>query len=236
MIVESPVSGKGPVIGVPWPKPDYLDALARAGAVPRILTPSHDPVPDALDGCDGLLLTGGEDVDPVLYGASARHPTVKVDRARDDYELALTRAALDREMPILAICRGIQVLNVAAGGTLVQDLPSERPAALAHRAGAGPEAIAHDVIVTRGSELERLLDGTIDATGRIGVNSRHHQAIDQLAPGLRVTALAPDGIVEAIEKPGGAFCLGVQWHPENFWRSGRFARLFEALVDAAARR
>jgi putative glutamine amidotransferase len=224
------------VIGVPWPKPDDLEALARAGAVPRILMPSRDPVPDALDRCDGLLLTGGEDVDPMLYGASSRHPTVKVDRARDDYELALTRGALDRKLPILAICRGIQVLNVAAGGTLVQDLPTERPGALAHRAGDAPDSVAHDVLVTPDSELARLLDGTLDGAGRAGVNSRHHQAIDRLAPGLRVAALAPDGVVEAVEKPGGAFCLGVQWHPENFWRTGRFARLFTALVEAAARR
>ena len=222
-----------PVIAVPWPKPDYLDALARAGAEPRVLEPSRDGLPAVLDTCDGVLLTGGADVDPALYADPARHPTTVIDRARDDYELALTRAALDRGLPILAICRGVQVLNVAAGGTLVQDLPSEQPAALPHRAGGAPDSVAHEVDVSPGTRLERLLGGQLDANHRVGVNSRHHQSVRTVAPGFRVSATAPDGVIEAIEQPDAPFCLGVQWHPENFWRTGTFATLFDGFVDAA---
>jgi putative glutamine amidotransferase len=222
-------------VAVAWPKVDYLEALARAGAELRVLDPARDAVPGVLDGCDGVLLTGGADVDPALYTTAAPHPTVKVDRARDEYELALTRAALARGLPLLAICRGMQVLNVAAGGTLVQDLPSEVPASLPHRPPGAPDAIAHEVLVTPGSALARLLGRTADASRRVGVNSRHHQSVADIAPGFRVSAVAPDGVVEAIEHPEHRFCLGVQWHPENFWRTGTFADLFEAFVQAAQR-
>jgi putative glutamine amidotransferase len=223
------------VIAVAWPKPDYLESLALAGAEPRVLTPARDPLPDALDGCDGLLLTGGEDVDPARYRDAHRHPTVTIDPARDEYEIALTRAALERHLPIFAICRGVQVLNVAAGGTLVQDLPSEQPAALPHKPGGAPDAVAHDIVVTPDTQLDRLLGDALDPSHRVAVNSRHHQAVKHVAPGFRVTAVAPDGVVEAIEKADAPFCLGVQWHPENFWRTGQFAALFKGLVDAARR-
>jgi putative glutamine amidotransferase len=227
--------GAKPVIGVAWPKPDYLESLAHAGAEARVLTPARDPLPAALDACDGLLLTGGEDVDPAVYRDTARHPTIQVDPARDDYELALTRAAMARGLPIFAICRGVQILNVAGGGTLVQDLPSIQPHGLAHKPGGIPTAVAHDVVVRPGSQLERLLHGSLDASHRIAVNSRHHQSVKAVAPGFQVTAVAPDGVVEAIERPGAPFCVGVQWHPENYWRTGEFATLFTGLVEAARR-
>src|SRR6187397_1806088 len=115
-----------PVIAVPWPRPDYVSALERAGAQVRVLNPDADPLPAALEDGDGVLLTGGEDVDPREYGDADRHPTVETDPARDAYELTLTRLALERDLPLLAICRGLQVLNVAAGGTLIKDLPSAR--------------------------------------------------------------------------------------------------------------
>jgi putative glutamine amidotransferase len=233
---STPAGGRAkPVIAVAWPKPDYLESLALAGADIRVLTPARDALPGALEGCAGVLLTGGEDVDPALYHAADRHPTVKIDPARDDYEIALTRAALDRGLPLLAICRGVQVLNVAAGGSLVQDLPSEQPTALAHKPGGAPDAVAHDVVVSPDSHLERLLGDALDASHRVAVNSRHHQSVKEVAPGFRVTAVAPDGVVEAIEKPDAPFCLGVQWHPENFWRTGTFEALFKGLVDAARR-
>jgi len=230
-----PEQAAKPVIGVAWPKVDYLESLALAGAEPRVLTPDRDPLPAALDGCDGVLLTGGEDVDPVHYHDAARHPTVTVDRSRDDYELALTRAAMARGLPIFAICRGIQMLNVAAGGTLVQDLPSAHPTALAHKPGGAPDSVAHDVAIRPNTQLDRLLGDALDASHRIAVNSRHHQSVKDVAPGFQVTAVAPDGVIEAIEKPDARFCVGVQWHPENFWRSGEFAALFTGLVEAARR-
>lgn len=224
-----------PVIGVAWPKPDYLKSLERAGADPRVLRPDRDPLPDALETCDGLLLTGGSDVDPVRYGETDRHPTVDVDPERDDYEIALARLAIARDLPLFAICRGVQVLNVAAGGTLVQDIPTSLPSAVVHRRSRPPRvkrSPAHAVAVTPDTRLAALLDRQA-RHGQVAVNSRHHQAIRQLAPGFVVSAAAPDGIVEAIERPGATFCVGVQWHPENYWRTGEFAGLFEGLVHAA---
>jgi putative glutamine amidotransferase len=181
--------------------------------------------------CDGLLLTGGADVDPQEYGDVERHPTLCVDPARDAYELVLVRAALVRGRPLLAICRGIQILNVATGGTLFQDLPSQRPSTVNHRVKEPPDQLAHMVTVTPGSRLAALL-GTA-ATAEIQVNSRHHQAVNVVAPGFAAVATAPDGLVEGIEHVGSAFCVGVQWHPENFWEAGTFAWLFEGFVDAA---
>lgn len=222
-----------PLIAAVWLKPDYRAAIERAGARIRELTPD-DPVPAALDDCDGLLLTGGVDVDPVAYGESVRHPSVEIDRARDECELALAGAALARDLPVLAICRGAQVLNVAAGGTLVQDIPSAMPDALTHQLEPR-DALAHEIRISPGTCLAVLLDPHATAGRPIAVNSRHHQSVKDAAPGFIVSATAPDGIIEAIEKPSARFCLGVQWHPENFWQTGEFQPLFEGFVAAAAR-
>jgi putative glutamine amidotransferase len=224
-----------PVIAVAWPKDDYLTSLRQAGAEIRVIAPDRDPLPGALEGCDGVLLTGGADVDPDRYGDRTRHPTLELAPERDAYELALTRAALARDLPLLAICRGVQVLNVAAGGTLVQDLPSEHPSALRHTVREPKHAIAHDVQVAPGTCLAALVDRAGAPPNRVAVNSRHHQAVKNTAPGFVVSAIAPDGVIEAIEKPGTRFCLGVQWHPENFWATGEFRGLFSGLVAAAAR-
>jgi putative glutamine amidotransferase len=230
---------KKPVIGVAFARADYLAALEKAGAEVRELKPATDRLPDALDGLDGVLLTGGPDVRPSLYGDEETHPTVEIDDARDEYELPLARAAIERRMPLLAICRGVQVLNVAAGGTLIQDLPSERPGGLNHSVTTPTTALSHDVEVVPGTLLERLVAPQLKEGHRLDVNSRHHQAIDAVAPGFVVSASAADGTVEAIEAAGASpqgFCVGVQWHPENFWRTGETASLFESFVSAAARR
>jgi putative glutamine amidotransferase len=232
MIGPNPAASRRPRIATAWPRPDYVSALERAGGEVRVLDPATDVLPSALDGCDAVLLTGGVDVDPGRYRQS-RHETVEVDPERDAFEFALTRAALDRDLPLLGICRGAQVLNVAAGGSLVQDLPSERPSATRHQITEPKDAVAHDVTVASGTCLARLLAPALDARGQIAVNSRHHQSVDAVAPGFVVSATAPDGIVEAIERAGATFCVGVQWHPENFWRSGKFSELFEGLVEAA---
>src|SRR4029453_12200611 len=121
-----------PVVAVAWPKPDYPAALERAGAAVRVLDPAQDDPRQIVETCDAVLLTGGVDVDPREYGDAERHPTVELDPARDNYELALARAALERDLPMLAICRGAQVLNVAAGGTLIQDLPTSQPSTIEH--------------------------------------------------------------------------------------------------------
>jgi putative glutamine amidotransferase len=222
----------GPLIASAWLKPDYRSALERAGARIRELTP-RDLLPGALDDCDAVMLTGGVDVDPALYGATDRHPTVEIDPERDRYECSLAQVALERDMPLLAICRGAQVVNVVAGGTLIQDIPSAQTDALEHQQSGARDQPSHPVHVVAGTCLSHLFP----AGGQRGldVNSRHHQSVDRLAPGFIVSATAPDGIIEAFERPGSRFCLGVQWHPENFWRSGSFKELFEALVDAARR-
>ena len=222
-----------PIVAVAWPKIDYVAALEQSGAVVREVAPHVDPAPSALAACDGLLLTGGVDVDPALYGDSTRHPTVEIDAQRDAYELALAREAIARDLPILAICRGVQVLNVAAGGTLIQDIPSGLTTTLSHSITEPKHAVAHDVQVVSGTRLSALLAPAIGAGDRLAVNSRHHQAVKQTAPGFVVSATAPDGIVEAIERPTARFCIGVQWHPENFWRTGEFKGLFEGFVKAA---
>jgi len=144
-------------------------------------------------------------------------------------------AALEAQLPILAICRGVQVMNVAFGGSLVQDIPSMMPGAVTHRIENPRSAIAHDVWIDRSSLLARLLEDRLEGGDSCAVNSRHHQAVNTVAPGFIVTATAPDGVIEAIERPDRPFCLGVQWHPENFWRTGEFSALFEGLVESASR-
>jgi putative glutamine amidotransferase len=223
-----------PVIGVAFPREDYVAALEQAGAEVRVLQPGQDVIPAVLQALDGVLLTGGPDVRPDRFGAVTTHPTVEVDEARDAYELPLARAALDAGMPLFAICRGMQVLNVAAGGTLIQDLPSERPGTLRHSVPEPPDAVAHDVAIAPGSRLAAVMADRLAPGGRLDVNSRHHQALDRVADGFAVSAVAPDGIVEAIEQVAAPrFCIGVQWHPEDFYRTGESAALFAAFVDAA---
>jgi putative glutamine amidotransferase len=202
----------------------YVGALARAGLVPVIVPPTLDSggAPDVLDHVRGLVLTGGDDVDPARYRA-ATHPKLgATDAARDAVELALIARAQERGLPILAICRGIQILNVALGGTLYQDLPSERPSTIHH---AGPAA-RHPLRVETGSLAYRAVGAAATS-----VNSRHHQAIRDLAPGLRATAWAADDLIEAVETTNGAqpWTLAVQWHPEDDVEVGVFERFAEAV-------
>jgi putative glutamine amidotransferase len=150
--------------------------------------------------------------------------------------MALCRAAVKNGIPFLAICRGMQVLNVAMGGTLIQDIPSQVPGALHHSVPEPRFAIAHEVWVSRGSKLAELLADHMEDGDTCHVNSRHHQSVKLAAPGFEVTATSPDGVVEAMEQPGAPFCVAVQWHPENFWRTGEFRSLFEGLVQAASAR
>lgn len=230
------MSGGKPVIGVGWPKPDYLEALTRADADPFVIAPDRDAISTVLDRCDGLLFTGGADVEPRRYGESIRYDNLRLDPTRDEYEIALIQAALARDVPILAICRGIQALNVAAGGTLVQDIPSEIATPISHKGDRPEAAPAHDVTIHAGTHAARLLEARLDGDGRVAVNSRHHQAVKNVAPGLVVSAVAPDDIVEGLEQPSATFCVAVQWHPENFWSTGEFAELFRGLVNAAGGR
>ena len=216
---------------------DYKQALQHAGGEVRIVELGMDAA-HALEGTDGLLLTGGDDMAPSRYGEPPHPTVVEVAPERDDFEIALIAEARRIGMPIFAICRGVQVLNVACGGTLVQDIPSQIGNALDHAFKVPPHAsfeYAHDIWMENDSLLARLMQERLNGSDSVAVNSRHHQAIKELAPGFRIVATAPDGIIEAIEDPKVPFCLGVQWHPENFWRTGEFRPLFEGFLEAASK-
>jgi len=214
---------------------DYKQSILHVGGEVRILDPSMPP-DAALAELDGLLLTGGDDVAPTLYGEPAHAAVTEAEPGRDDFEIALVKSARDRHLPIFAICRGIQVLNVACGGTLVQDIPTQVPGALSHSLKVPPNepyTLANEVWLEKGSLLSNLMGERLAGGDSCEVNSRHHQAIKDVARGFTVTATAPDGIIEAIEDPSQGFCLGVQWHPENFWRTGEFRPLFEGFLTAS---
>jgi len=224
-----------PVIGItPCNQlPDYEESVRQAGGAPRVLSMDEPP---SLDGLDGVLFTGGGDIDPSYYRDS-RHPhTQEPDARRDSYELALATLALRADLPVLAVCRGLQLINVAAGGTLIQDIPAQVPAAVSHQLTTPLDGIAHDVTIARDSVLARALQPQLGAGPAVKVNSRHHQSPSQIGEGFVVSATAPDGVIEAIERPGSRFCVGVQWHPENFWRRGTFRSLFESFIKAASQR
>jgi putative glutamine amidotransferase len=213
---------------------DYRQAVLHVGGDVRVVDPSMRVV-DALDAVDGLLLTGGDDVAPERYGAARHETVVDAEAGRDAFEMALVGAAREKTLPILAICRGVQVLNVACGGTLVQDIPSQVAGASGHSFDVPPHepySLAHEVWVDKDSLLARLIGDRLRDQDACDVNSRHHQAVKDVAPGFRVSATAPDGVIETIEDPSARFCLGVQWHPENFWRTGEFRALFEGFLDA----
>jgi gamma-glutamyl-gamma-aminobutyrate hydrolase PuuD len=202
---------------------DYVRAVERAGGRALLVPPSHDGVEETLESLDGLIFSGGSDLDPELYGQEAHAETSDVTRKRDTAELALLEAALERDMPVLAICRGSQVLNVARGGDLVQHLPDE-VGDEKHKQTPGTFA-DHDVSVEDGSRLASVLGE------RAPVKSHHHQGFGKVGQGLRVVAHADDGTIEAVEDPTHRFALGVLWHPE----AGEDARLFEELVREAER-
>jgi putative glutamine amidotransferase len=201
----------------------YVHAVEAAGGRPLLVPPSADGVEETLDALDGLILSGGADLDPASYGAHAHPETDGVRPDRDSAELALLEGALVRDMPVLAVCRGSQVLNVARGGDLVQHLP-EVVGHEGHKHTPGVFA-DHDVDVLPGTRLHELVGG------RAPVKSHHHQGYGRLGEGLREAARASDGTVEAIEDPAHRFALGVLWHPEE----GEDAGLFRALVEEARR-
>jgi len=218
----------------PCSKPhDYEESVRRAGGEPTMLDYKAHPPAEVVRTFGGILLAGGGDVLPSIYGEAAHGTFGAAEPGRDEYEIELVTRALEADVPLFAICRGIQVLNVALGGTLVQDIPSQVPNALPHYVREPRFAIAHEVWMTAGSLLERLMRERLVEGDEAPVNSRHHQAIKQVAKGLIVSGTAPDGVIEAVEDPTRRFCLGVQWHPENFYRTGEFSPLFEGFVKAA---
>ena len=207
----------------------YTQAVQEAGGVAVVL-PAHgfaDDTAALVDRLDGLIFSGGPDIDPAVYGALP-HPQLgpDVDRVSDEYELALLTAAAERGLPVLGICRGMQALNVSRGGTLHQHLPDR--STLEHNQGYASFEPAHHAMVAIGSLLHRLA-----GKAELEVNSFHHQAVDRLGQGLEVCAVAPDATVEAVWDPSARFCLGVQWHPEVLTHRAEHAPVVRALVDAA---
>ncbi len=216
----------------PWYalRQNYCQAVAAAGGLPIALPALAALAEVVVERLDGLIVTGGAfDIDPALYGAMERHPTVTLKEERTASELALVQAALARNVPVLGICGGEQLLAVALGGTLIQHIPDVVPAALAHEQPNPRHEAGHTVAVTPGTLLAR-----VTGAAELAVNSSHHQAVG--TPGTRavVNARASDGVIEGIELPGHKFCLGVQWHPE-FTISDGDRRLFAAFVAAARR-
>lgn len=209
---------------------EYVDGVRRAGGIPLLIPPGETQLEKLLPHLDGLILTGGGDLDPKLYGGQAHETIYSIDSERDSSELAITQRALESNLPTLGICRGLQVLNVALGGTLIEHLPDVVGDEVAHRElPHGP--IPHPIQIQPGSRLAEITQSQ-----QIETASWHHQALKQVAPGLEVVALAPDGTIEAVELPSHPWLIAVQWHPElTAATDAGQQRLFDALVEAASK-
>ncbi len=210
----------------------YLRAVLAAGGIPLLIPPglNRDQLAEALARLDGLVLIGGGDIDPALFQGRAHPRVYGIDPTRDDLDLSLARLAASSRKPFLGICRGIQVINVALGGTLYTDIADQTPQPLRHDwyPDIPRNHLAHEVTVEPGSRLNQILGGE-----RFAVNSLHHQGLEQIAPGLRVVAHATDGLVEAVELPDHPFGIGVQWHPEWMQEHAPQRAIFSALIEAA---
>ena len=215
--------------GLPWYalRENYAEAVGRAGGLPVMLPHMTDLTEPYLDTISGLVIAGGDfDVDPALFGAAKRHASVRTKDARTAFELAIARAALARDMPILGICGGQQLLHVALGGTLIQHIPDAVEGALEHEQPNPRTEAGHEVRVEEGTLLHRIVG--VDS---LAVNSAHHQAVADAPAGVVINARAPDGVIEGIEAPSRRFCLGVQWHPEYAISEGD-GRIFAAFVES----
>jgi len=206
----------------------YVESLRRAGAIPVIIPPQPENAAAIMEQLDGILLAGGDDCDPALY-SDERHPscTDLMDARRQENDLALAKFARQHRIPTLGICLGLQMMNVASGGTLIQDIDSQFETEIRH-ASQPEDRARHDIMIEQGTKLSTLLPAV-----ECNVNSSHHQAIGRVAEGLRVTAHAPDGLVEGLEDPKHPFYIGVQWHPEDMNGEHSATALFEAFVKAA---
>lgn len=212
---------------------EYFHAIRSFGGIPLLIPTkgTEEEYAWLLDQCDGLLLTGGNDLDPALFGETVWNDTVKIAVERDQSEWILCRLAVERELPILGICRGIQVMNVYFGGSLYQDLPTQYPTEVAHSMEKPYNRTAHDCLLEPNSPLRNLLQQET-----IAVNSHHHQAVKAAAPGFQVMGRCSDGVIEAVWDPSVSFRWGIQWHPERIWdQEESSARVFEAFLSACKR-
>ena len=213
----------------PWYalRENYCTAVVEAGGLPILLPHEPEQVAAYLGLIAGLIVTGGAfDVDPALFGASSRHQSVTTKDRRTQFELAVTKGAVETDKPVLGICGGQQLMNVALGGTLIQHIPDEVENALAHEQPNPRTEPGHRVLIERGTLLHQITQAD-----SLDVNSAHHQAVKDVAPGIVVDARAPDGVIEGIEDPRRRFCIGVQWHPEYAISVGD-KRLFAAFIAA----
>ncbi len=214
---------------LPWYalRENYCASVSRFGAAPIALPHEVEQVEQYLDMIDGLVVTGGAfDVSPALYGETVEHVTVVVKKRRTQFEFAITNGVIKRNIPILGICGGQQLLNVVLGGTLIQHIPDTIPNTLEHEQKNPRNEPGHTVAITKGTLLHKIVGKDV-----IDVNSAHHQAVAIPAPGSLVNAVAPDTVIEGIEIPGHKFCLGVQWHPEYFVTDADTA-IMKAFVEA----
>ncbi|WP_322509242.1 gamma-glutamyl-gamma-aminobutyrate hydrolase family protein [Anaerolinea sp.] len=213
----------------------YIHAVQRAGGMPVLIPPVYpaEQLPALLQRLDGVLLIGGGDIDPNLYGGEPHPRVYDIQAERDSVEITLVHLALETSTPLLGICRGAQVMNVALGGTLYSDIADQKPGALKHDyyPDFPRNTLAHAVEIEAQSRLAQMLGGT-----HFEVNSLHHQGISKVASSLRVTAHAPDGLVEAVEVEGHPFAIGVQWHPEWLQEHAPQRALFSAFIRAASQR
>jgi putative glutamine amidotransferase len=207
----------------------YVEAVRRAGAIPVIVPPQPENALEIVKELDGVLLAGGFDCDPAIYGQDPHDTVEPMDPRRQSNDLALAEAAREQKVPTLGICLGMQVMNIAAGGTLIQDIDSQHDTEIRH-ASEPEDRGRHDVLIEQGTYLASLLPAV-----ELNVNSSHHQAVGDVGSGLRVAAHAPDGIIEGLEDPKHPFYLGVQWHPEDMAGEGSAGALFHAFIEAAKR-
>jgi putative glutamine amidotransferase len=217
----------------PWfaLRQNYCKAVSRAGGLPLLLPHEIAHADDYIGLIDGLIVSGGNfDVDPVLFGASARHPKVNTKKTRTTFELSLARGAMAADKPVLGICGGQQLLHVALGGTLFQHIPDEVATALQHEQPNPRDQAGHTVNILKGTRLREIVGAE-----ELAVNSAHHQAAKDVPEGVVVNAIAPDGVIEGIEARGRRFCIGVQWHPE-FELSRGDSLIFRALIQACGER
>lgn len=217
-----------------WMLPGYVEGIREQGAIPVILPLCDDSavLDYFLSSCDGFLLTGGHDVSPLLYGEEPLSCCEVTSPLRDSQDSYILLHAIERGKAVFGICRGIQIMNVALGGTLYQDLPLQHPSATPHYMTPPYDKTVHEVYLVPGTPLHSLM-----GSDTIGVNSYHHQAVKKLAPGLEVMAWSPDGLVEAVRLEGHPFCQAVQWHPEFSYMSDEHSRLlFSAFLEAAQAR
>lgn len=238
MVMTLPVIGitldsepSGGYAKLPWYalRENYSDAVADAGGTPILLPHEAGRAEDYLSLIGGLIVTGGAfDVDPALFGAETRHETVRTKDRRTEFEIAVTRGAMERDMPVLGICGGEQLINVILGGTLIQHIPDEIADALAHEQPNPRTEPGHTVAVTPNTLLHRIA-----GAAELSVNSSHHQAVKDTGDGVVVNAVAPDGVIEGIESTRHRFCLGVEWHPE-YGIDSADRKIFEALIAAAS--